>query len=72
MNQSIDITNMPKHIGMIMDGNGRWAQRAQYDPDIGTSLCDEGGEDCYFLLFADWNQSAHYVRIFNRELETPG
>lgn len=27
MNQSIDIANMPKHIGVIMDGNGRWAQR---------------------------------------------
>ena len=23
----IDINNIPKHIGIIMDGNGRWAKK---------------------------------------------
>ena len=24
---SIDMTNLPKHIGVIMGGNGRWAKK---------------------------------------------
>ena len=24
--RDIDFTNIPKHIGIIMDGNGRWAK----------------------------------------------
>ncbi|WP_333657407.1 undecaprenyl diphosphate synthase family protein, partial [Tissierella praeacuta] len=25
--QQIDMTNLPKHIAIIMDGNGRWAKK---------------------------------------------
>ena len=31
MSQKIDTDNLPKHIAIIMDGNGRWAQEQGQD-----------------------------------------
>ena len=31
----IDTNNMPKHIGIIMDGNRRWAKEKKIDPKLG-------------------------------------
>ena len=33
--EKIDKTNLPKHIAIIMDGNGRWAQERGYDRIFG-------------------------------------
>ena len=27
MKETLDLTNIPKHIAIIMDGNGRWAKK---------------------------------------------
>lgn len=35
MNQEIDITRIPGHIAIIMDGNGRWAQQKGWDRTLG-------------------------------------
>ncbi|MBU3098917.1 MULTISPECIES: isoprenyl transferase [Clostridium] len=32
---SIDMNNIPKHIGIIMDGNGRWAKKRKLPRNIG-------------------------------------
>ena len=31
----IDLNNMPKHIAIIMDGNGRWAKSRNFPRSIG-------------------------------------
>ena len=33
--EKIDISNLPKHIAVIMDGNGRWAKERGYDRIFG-------------------------------------
>ncbi len=35
MKEKIDLTKLPKHIAIIMDGNGRWAQKRGLDRSIG-------------------------------------
>ena len=35
----INVKNLPKHIAIIMDGNGRWQQKAYQElEDIGLEL----------------------------------
>ncbi|MBL7575113.1 undecaprenyl diphosphate synthase [Peptoniphilus asaccharolyticus DSM 20463] len=49
----IDMTNIPKHIGIIMDGNGRWAKRRGLPRTLGhregTKRVIEIVEACYKL-----------------------
>ena len=33
--QDIDISNLPKHIAIIMDGNRTWAKNKGLDPKLG-------------------------------------
>ncbi len=35
MKEKIDLTRVPQHIAIIMDGNGRWAQKNQMDRYMG-------------------------------------
>jgi undecaprenyl diphosphate synthase len=35
MKDKIDLTRLPKHIAIIMDGNGRWAQQNGHDRYVG-------------------------------------
>ena len=52
----LDPDNLPRHIGIIMDGNGRWAKKRGLPRNVGhrsgaqtlkkiTTLCDEIGID---------------------------
>jgi undecaprenyl diphosphate synthase len=73
--QSIDGTNLPKHIAIIMDGNGRWAQEKGEDRLFGhlhgvESVRDivEGAAQLgvqYLTLYAfsteNWNRPAYEV-----------
>ena len=34
-NIDLDMTNIPKHIGIIMDGNGRWAKAKKLPRSMG-------------------------------------
>ena len=38
---SIDLTRLPRHIGIIMDGNGRWAKRNKLKVALGHSAGTE-------------------------------
>jgi len=73
--QNIDGTNLPKHIAIIMDGNGRWAQEKGEDRLFGhlhgvESVRDivEGAAQLgvqYLTLYAfsteNWNRPAYEV-----------
>lgn len=73
--QSIDGTHLPKHIAIIMDGNGRWAQEKGEDRLFGhlhgvESVRDivEGAAELgiqYLTLYAfsteNWNRPAYEV-----------
>ena len=52
----LDMDNIPKHVAIIMDGNGRWAKARG---KIRTQGHKVGG-----------NQSHHGIRFFYGELET--
>ncbi|MBR0366095.1 MAG: isoprenyl transferase [Clostridia bacterium] len=40
--QDIDLNNLPQHIGVIMDGNGRWAKKRGLPRSAGHSAGAEG------------------------------
>ena len=40
MAEELDITRIPEHIAIIMDGNGRWAMERN-KPQIGRASCRE-------------------------------
>ena len=40
--RDIDLTNLPQHIGVIMDGNGRWAKKRGLPRSAGHSAGAEG------------------------------
>ena len=40
---SIDLARLPRHVAIIMDGNGRWAKRAEPAARRGASAGDRGG-----------------------------
>jgi undecaprenyl diphosphate synthase len=75
LKESIDIQNLPKHIAIIMDGNGRWAQEKGEDRLFGhlhgvESVRDivEGAAELginYLTLYAfsteNWNRPADEV-----------
>ena len=50
---NIDMNNLPKHIGIIMDGNGRWAKKRglprTFGHREGTKRVIEIVEACYKL-----------------------
>ena len=73
--ETIDINNIPKHIAIIMDGNGRWAKRRGLPRSAGHSAGAENliniAEECgnigvkYLTVYAfsteNWNRSQKEV-----------
>ncbi len=75
MNRQLDMTHIPRHIAIIMDGNGRWAQQRGKDRSYGhqagvdavrciTSECVRLGVK-YLTLYTfsteNWNRPADEV-----------
>ncbi len=68
--QSLDMENVPKHIGIIMDGNGRWAAKRGLPRSAGHKAgaetlkkivvyCDKIGVKCvtaYAFSTENWNR----------------
>ncbi|MES2837342.1 MAG: isoprenyl transferase [Bacteroidota bacterium] len=73
--EKIDILNLPKHVAIIMDGNGRWAQQKSEQRIFGHQHGVESVRDCveacaeigvkYLTLYAfsteNWNRPKEEV-----------
>lgn len=77
-----ETTGIPRHVAIIMDGNGRWAQNRRYGRPRGhregAKRVDEIVTECtrigvkYLTLYAfsteNWNRPAHEVSMLMRLL----
>ena len=59
----IDMSRLPQHIGIIMDGNGRWAKKRGLPRSAGHSA----GADSLKKIITEANNG---ICFFNRKLET--
>ena len=57
---------LPKHLGIIMDGNGRWAKKRALPRSAGHKAGAEVKG-----MFAPRHRICHFLCLFDRELETP-
>ncbi len=79
----VDFDNLPKHIGIIMDGNGRWAKRRGLPRSAGhaagaetfkriTTFCGDIGIS-YLTVYAfsteNWNRPKEEVDALMRLLD---
>ena len=74
LKENIDFSNLPEHIAVIMDGNGRWAKKKGAARIFGhknaveavravTEGCAELGVN-YLTLYAPCENSVCFVVIF--------
>ena len=64
----IDESNLPKHIAIIMDGNGRWARLQEKIDFLDTQWdrgCSQSSRSCRTIK----NRALNTLRILHRELE---
>ncbi len=64
--KSLPQNNLPKHIGLIPDGNRRWARKNNLDIRIGHLT---GYETIKKMLFAFFDAGIHYLSIYALSLE---
>ncbi|MDR0799806.1 MAG: isoprenyl transferase [Dysgonamonadaceae bacterium] len=84
MKEQLDLTRLPAHVAIIMDGNGRWAQKNGYDRYVGhqegavsvRNIVEAAGEIGiqYLTLYAfsteNWNRPAEEVEALMSLLVT--
>lgn len=61
LKESIDMDNLPKHIAIIMDGNGRWAKRRFLPRNLGHR---EGMERVIEIVGAASNLGIEYLTLY--------
>lgn len=75
MSDRLDLTRIPRHIGIIMDGNGRWANARGFERTVGHAAGEQSIfdtiDDClefgvewltvYAFSTENWNRSAEEV-----------
>ncbi len=75
MSEGLDHTRIPRHIGIIMDGNGRWASARGFERTVGHAAGEQSIfdtiDDClelgvewltvYAFSTENWNRSAEEV-----------
>jgi tritrans,polycis-undecaprenyl-diphosphate synthase [geranylgeranyl-diphosphate specific] len=64
--KSLPKNKLPKHIGLIPDGNRRWARKNNLDIRIGHLT---GYETIKKILFAFFDAGIHYLSIYALSLE---
>jgi undecaprenyl diphosphate synthase len=64
--EQIDITRVPRHVAIIMDGNGRWAQAQGKERTYGHQ---EGAERVHDIMTAAVNLGIEYLRLYTFSTE---
>lgn len=59
--KTIDMSNLPKHIGVIMDGNGRWAKKRGLPRSAGHSA---GAEALKKIVTEANNLGVKYITVY--------
>ena len=61
LHEEIDYNNLPKHIGIIMDGNGRWAKKRGLPRSAGHKA---GAESLKKIITEANNMGIKYVTVY--------
>ena len=61
IDNSIDYNNLPKHIGVIMDGNGRWAKKRGLPRSMGHKA---GAESLKKIVTEANNMGIGYITVY--------
>ena len=57
----LDLSNLPRHIGIIMDGNGRWAQRRSLPRTAGHA---QGAENFRSIVYYCRDIGLQYLTVY--------
>jgi undecaprenyl diphosphate synthase len=66
MKEKLDLTRLPQHIAIIMDGNGRWAQQNGMDRRLGH---EEGGVSVRKIVEAAGEIGIRYLSVYTFSIE---
>lgn len=68
MNEIIDVdkSNLPNHIGLILDGNRRWARKKNFDPNMGHL---EGFRTLKKRLYDFFDAGIRYLSVYALSFE---
>ncbi len=64
--KDIPANKLPKHIGLILDGNRRWAKKNLFEANVGHLI---GYENLKDRLFDFFDAGIHYLSIYALSLE---
>lgn len=64
--EQIDLTRVPKHVAIIMDGNGRWAKAQGYDRSVGHKA---GVDSLHNTLEAASKIGIRYLTVYTFSTE---
>ncbi len=64
--KDIPANKLPKHIGLILDGNRRWAKKKMFEANVGHLI---GYENLKDRLFDFFDAGIHYLSIYALSLE---
>ena len=66
MKEQIDFTRLPRHIAVIMDGNGRWAKQSGYERYVGHQ---EGAESVHDIVEVSGKIGIQYLTLYTFSTE---
>ena len=70
MTSQLDKENLPEHIAIIMDGNGRWAKAKKSSPLIWSQCRHENIKENCPGIIRRRHKNNHNVCFLHRKLET--
>ncbi len=64
--EQLDLTRVPQHVAVIMDGNGRWAKAQGYDRSVGHKA---GVDALHNLMIAAKDAGIRYITVYTFSTE---